>query len=171
MQNAFKLRDAEHDVTLSRGPAGYRLHVGEAQIPVYLEHDAHSGWVLNVDGQTADIVVATQGDEVFVHLHGETHTLRYLHPLDRLAAAAGGAAEDQILAPMPGTVISVAAEAGACVKTGETLMVIESMKMETTLAAPRDGVVAELHVGAGETFDRDALLISMQPDLDMEEAS
>lgn len=161
MQNAFKIRDGEYNVELSRTASGYCLHRGEARIPVALEHHGQS---LKIDGKASAIVSAVHGDTVYVHIDGETLALRYLHPLDRLAAAAGGAAEDQILAPMPGTVISVAVEAGATVKTGATLMVIESMKMETTLVAPRDGAVAEVLVGVGETFDREALLIAMRPE-------
>lgn len=98
-----------------------------------------------------------------MHLDGEAYALRYQHPLDRLAAAAAGNAEDRILAPMPGSVVSIAVKVGDAVTRGQTLLVMESMKMETTIAAPRDGVIAEVSYEQGQTFDRDALLLSLEP--------
>src|SRR3546814_1133947 len=52
--------------------------------------------------------------------------------LDRLAAQAGGAAEDSIVAPMPGSIVTVSVTVGDTVTRGQTLLVMESMKMETT---------------------------------------
>jgi biotin carboxyl carrier protein len=50
------------------------------------------------------------------------------------------------------------------VKRGQTLMVIESMKMETTIVAWRDGVVGAVHRPLGATFDRKAPLVSLEPE-------
>ncbi len=47
-------------------------------------------------------------------------------------------------------------------------MVIESMKLETTITAPRDGVVAELGYAVGDTFDKGAVLVRLAPEADAE---
>lgn len=163
MHHAFKLGQTEHSVELARAREGYRLHVGAAKIDVDLRTAADGRAWLTLGEQHVEVVIATHGDEVFVHLHGESYALRYRHPLERLAAQAGGSANDQIRAPMPGSIISVAVEAGAGVTKGQTLLVMESMKMETTLVAPRDGVVAELRFDRGQTFERDAILLTLEP--------
>ena len=62
---------------------------------------------------------------------------------------------------MPGTVISVAVTEGDRVQTGQTLMVIESMKMETGIKATDQAVVKKLHFQPGDTFDRNAVLVSL----------
>jgi biotin carboxyl carrier protein len=49
------------------------------------------------------------------------------------------------------------------VSKGQTLLVMESMKMETTLVAPRDGVVATVRFEKGQTFERDAVLLTLEP--------
>jgi biotin carboxyl carrier protein len=98
-----------------------------------------------------------------VHFDGEAYQLRYEHPLKRLAEAGQGSAEDKVLAPMPGSIVSVQVKAGDAVAKGQTLLVMESMKMETTIAAPRDGVIAAVAYDKGQTFDRDALLLSLEP--------
>ncbi len=67
-------------------------------------------------------------------------------------------AAGSLLAPMPGGVIRVLAEVGAAVTQGQPLVVLEAMKMEHTVAAPVDGVLAELNVGAGDQVDTGQVL-------------
>ena len=163
MQHAFKLGDAEHNVALSRSAQAYRLHVGEQVLDIDLAVAADGRAWLTLGERHLEVVVATRGDDVFVHLDGEAYQLRYQHPLDRLAAAAGGSAEDHIRAPMPGSIVAVSVKVGDAVTKGQTLLVMESMKMETTISAPRDGVIAAITYEKGQTFDRDALLLSLEP--------
>jgi acetyl/propionyl-CoA carboxylase alpha subunit len=73
---------------------------------------------------------------------------------DPNAATAAGS----LLAPMPGGVIRVLAEVGAAVTQGQSLVVLEAMKMEHTVVAPVDGVLAELNVGAGDQVDTGQVL-------------
>ncbi|PPE73578.1 acetyl-CoA carboxylase biotin carboxyl carrier protein subunit [Solimonas fluminis] len=163
MHHAFKLGDAEHNLELSRSASAYRLHLGEQVVDVDLKTGADGRAWLTLGERHIEVVIATRGDDVFVHLDGEAYQLRYQHPLDRLAAQAGGSAEDHIRAPMPGSIVSVSVKAGDAVAKGQTLLVMESMKMETTIAAPRDGTVAAVTYEKGQTFDRDALLLSLEP--------
>lgn len=162
MHHAFKLDDQTHNLELSRAASGYRLHLGERTVPVNLQPEDDGSAVLTVDGLSQRVLVAVRGDEVFVHLDGAAYGLRYQHPLDRLAASLHGAAEDSVRAPMPGSLVALHVKPGQEVKKGETLLVMESMKMETTIAAPRDGVIEAVHFAAGQTFDRDALLLELK---------
>ena len=66
---------------------------------------------------------------------------------------------------MPGSLVSVTVKPGDAVSKGQTLLVMESMKMETTILSPRDGVVAAVHFDKGQTFDRDALLLTLEPEV------
>ncbi len=68
------------------------------------------------------------------------------------------------IAPMPGVVIEVRTKAGARVTKGDTLIVLEAMKMEHHMTAPSDGAVAEVLVTAGEQVAKDAVLLIMQDD-------
>lgn len=163
MHHAFKLGDAEHNIELSRGREAYRLHVGDVVQAVDLKTAPDGRAWLTLGERHVEVVIATRGDEVFVQLDGEAYALRYRHPLERLAAQAGGGANDQIRAPMPGSIVSAAVAAGAAVTKGQTLLVMESMKMETSLVAPRDGVVAAVRFEKGQTFERDAVLLTLEP--------
>ena len=75
---------------------------------------------------------------------------------------ASAATANQLLSPMPGTLLSVAVEAGAKVHAGQDLCVVEAMKMQNVLAAPRDGVVKELLASAGATLSADQPILSFE---------
>jgi 3-methylcrotonyl-CoA carboxylase alpha subunit len=85
-----------------------------------------------------------------------------LTEVDRLAHAGDGAAEGRLTAPMPGKVIALSVKAGDAVKRGQAVAVMEAMKMEHTLHAPRDGVVGELLCAVGDQVGEGAELIRMQ---------
>lgn len=161
MHHAFKLGETEHNLEISRSAGGYRLHLADQVVPFDLKTGADGRAWLTLDGVHHEVVIATKGDDVFVHFDGEAYQLRYEHPLKRLAAAGLGSAEDRVLAPMPGSIVSVQIKAGDTVTKGQTLLVMESMKMETTITAPRDGVIETVAYDKGQTFDRDALLLSL----------
>ena len=65
-------------------------------------------------------------------------------------------------APMPGLILDVQVKEGDEVKEGDYLLVLEAMKMENTLTAPRDGVVKSITVSKGQTVDKNRLLIEME---------
>ncbi len=67
-----------------------------------------------------------------------------------------------LAAPMPGKVIKLLVQAGAKVRKGESLLILEAMKMEHTITAPADGVVKEIHYGAGEQVLEGAQLVTLE---------
>jgi 3-methylcrotonyl-CoA carboxylase alpha subunit len=102
---------------------------------------------------------AADGDKLWVHLNGQTYCLEYRDAVTHLGEAAAQAGT--MRAPMPGSVIAVSVAAGDIAKAGDAVMIIESMKLETVIRAPHDGVVAAVHFGVGDRFDRDAVLVSL----------
>jgi 3-methylcrotonyl-CoA carboxylase alpha subunit len=149
------------------------IHAGE-EIAVRLRtlsasaHDLRVGetWVAarcvdgrwRLDGQPA-APVAVDGARVTVFAqYGLVFDL--VDPLAREGAAGGDAA--LIEAPMPGLVKAVYAEAGQPVAKGDRLAVLEAMKMEHSLLAARDGVVAEVLARAGDQVSAGAALIRLE---------
>jgi pyruvate carboxylase subunit B len=63
---------------------------------------------------------------------------------------------------MPGRVVRVLAEAGAPVKRGQTLVILEAMKMQNEIPAPRDGVVREVAVVEGESITADRVVVVLE---------
>jgi biotin carboxyl carrier protein len=69
--------------------------------------------------------------------------------------------EVSIRAPMPGLIVRVAVEEGQAVSKGETLMILESMKMENELKSPRDGTIHRILVSAGENVEQNKVLVTV----------
>ncbi|NJW51512.1 biotin/lipoyl-containing protein [Salinimicrobium oceani] len=69
---------------------------------------------------------------------------------------------NDIKAPMPGLILDVLVKEGDEVKAGDYLLVLEAMKMENTLTAPRDGIVKSVSVQKSQTVDKNQLLIEME---------
>ena len=74
----------------------------------------------------------------------------------------GGAAASAVFSPMPGKIVRVLVTSGQAVSAGEPLVVLEAMKMEHTMKAPADGVVAGVHAAEGELVGQRALLLSFE---------
>ena len=76
-------------------------------------------------------------------------------------AAAGAAGAVAVKAPMPGNILDVKVAAGASVKAGDVLVILEAMKMENEIVAPQDGTVASINVNKGDTVNSGDVLVSM----------
>ena len=105
---------------------------------------------LCVEGVRHRVAWSVQKDTVFVWCDGRTWVLSRRRP------EGGGRAAEQggdLRAPMPGRVRRVAAAAGERVTKGQVLLVLEAMKMEHAIRAPRDGVVRAVHIGEGDLVE------------------
>ena len=79
----------------------------------------------------------------------------------KAAAPAGAQGAVKVNAPMPGKILKVNVNAGAAVKKGDVLLVLEAMKMENEICAPQDGTVAPVECAAGDSVESGKVLVSM----------
>ena len=79
----------------------------------------------------------------------------------KAAAPAGAAGAVSVKAPMPGNILDVKVAAGASVKAGDVLVILEAMKMENEIVATQDGTVASVNVHKGDTVNSGDVLVSM----------
>jgi acetyl-CoA/propionyl-CoA carboxylase biotin carboxyl carrier protein len=111
-----------------------------------LERTGPDAFAMTIGGARREWSYAENGDELWLGCEG------WAWPVGRRTAdeAAQGEAGGDVRAPMPGQVLVVEASVGDEVQAGDTLVVLESMKMELALTAPTDGTVAELSVAVGD---------------------
>jgi len=112
---------------------------------------------LRVDGQGRHFQAFFDADMLELHDGHRRLSLRLL-PAERGEGPGAAGGDGRVLAPMPGRVVLLKASAGQAVAAGGELLVMEAMKMELTVRAPHDGVLAELRVAAGDFVEADALL-------------
>jgi len=164
MRHSFQLNDDIHTCWLGRIDGRYLLDIDGKHHAVAIARDGNDGQRLIVDGIATDTMIAIDGNTIHIHLDGRHFELRYLEPVELYADHSGASADDVVTAPMPGVVVAVHTAPGARVARGDTLMVIESMKLETAIKAWRDGTVETIHVPEGRTFERSAALVTFAPE-------
>ncbi|MDX5359935.1 MAG: biotin/lipoyl-binding protein [Alphaproteobacteria bacterium] len=134
--------------------------------PVEAEGEAFADGTLrlSLDGRVHAARIRVEPDALVVMSDGATWRL----PLfDALAAEEAHAGESGALtAPMSGRIVRVAVAEGAAVKAGDTILVLEAMKMEHTLRAAADGTVTALSAAEGDQVDEGAVLAVVTPDED-----
>ena len=145
-----------HHVTiLARRPHLVLSVDGRRHVVQGLDEAGDGSRRLTIDGEPVAFVLAGSADGAIIRLDGRSFALRRRDAAE--ASAAGGGA-NVVRAPMPGTVVLVHKRVGDHVQRGETVVTIESMKLQMKLDAPRDGEIAEIAAHEGEGFDKDAVL-------------
>ncbi|WP_309031420.1 biotin/lipoyl-containing protein, partial [Streptomyces alfalfae] len=157
-------------------PSGWRL--GGTPKPV--AHWLHVAGQDPVEHRLGSGVRAVTADRVSVTVDGTRHTfhragdwlgrdgdawqVRDHDPVEASLTGAAHAGADALTAPMPGTVTVVKVAAGDRVSAGQSLLVVEAMKMEHVISAPHAGTVTELDVTPGSTVAMDQVLAVVDPD-------
>ena len=138
----------------------YRATVGDKTVDVEILRAQDGVLELLIDGERVTAYVSADGAKRWVTVKGQTMVLT-----KSTSAKRRGAGHDQgagLVAPMPGLVRSVNVAEGEAVSKGQTLLVLEAMKMEIRIQAPRDGSVKKLLVQPGQTVEREQVLIEIE---------
>ncbi len=122
---------------------------------------------VTVNGKTYDVTVEEVNGAVSapaVPVKATEQTSAPAAPATPAPAAPAPAAGDgdPINCPMPGTILSINVSAGQSVKKGDTLMILEAMKMENEISAPRDGVITSVACAKGESVESGKLLATIK---------
>lgn len=156
----------------SGGDAGVRLRVlltpldgGEAVERFVAVHSTADGYALIEipSGRCVDAAVmpSPAGDQWQVQLPGVDLEVLLNGRRHASGDVGGPGGEQRLVSPMPGRILRVLVEAGQSVVSGQSLVVIEAMKMENALTALRDGVVHEVAVSEGTSVEAGRLLLRL----------
>ena len=115
-----------------------------------------------IDGVARRAIVARTRDRIHVAIAGHAWTFERVD--DAHGASAGGAGSGSVIAPMPGKVVKVLVAVGDTVTAGQPLVVVEAMKMETTLVAEIDGHVTTVAAEAGTMIDAGTIVVQISPE-------
>jgi biotin carboxyl carrier protein len=136
-------------------------------VPVdFLSIDRATAYSLLLDNNSYEVMVNEEGNEYQVLVLGHLFTIHVEDERARRLAQASrgfipGSGEIQIKAPMPGLLVAVPVTEGQIVKRGDVLVVLESMKMENELKAPRDGSVSAVRVQARQSVEQNQTLVTI----------
>ena len=156
---------AVHALTLARPHSAaadgrLALHIGDRAWPFTSQALGEGRHDLVLAGRRLRLSVYARGERVAVFA---PEGMAVVRQIDAIADAGEGPAEvGRLTAPMPGKLIACLVKAGDTVRAGQALAVMEAMKMEHTLLAPRDGVVAELLYAVGDPVPEGGELLRLE---------
>lgn len=155
---ALSLHGQRQEVEAHGHDGSYQLRHGDASCQVTgarLDSDVLSA---RFDDEALRVPVRIDTARVTVHdAHGFRHTFERAPAFAWASKEAAGG--NQIAAPMPGRIVLVKAQAGDTVEEGQELLVMEAMKMELALKAPRGGSIASVHAAQGDFVEADTVLL------------
>ena len=165
MEFRYQVGDEIVTVSIEKDGEGYRVSVGENEHRVTVASSRQSMFNLEVDGQRRRTVVAQADNQRYVALNGDVwHFERVTDQSRRRRSGGSGTGSGALEASMPGQVLDVLVSVGDVVSAGDTLILLEAMKMELRITAPTDGTVKAIHCTAGETVNRGKLLVEIETD-------
>jgi len=159
-----KLRCGEHSalvhLTTQAGPR-YVARLGERSFAIDRHGIAGQEQRISVDGVCSSVAVAWGADCGTLHLAcgGGSYSFERILPGSE---AAEGIADGTIRSPLAGRVASVQVEVGAVVNSGQPLLVLEAMKLETVVVSPCDGVIAAVKVAEADQVARGQVMIEIE---------
>ena len=158
----FTIGDFVWPVRIERLASKWRLSIGSVVLDATSERNSDGLLVMTLDGVRQQVFVSHSGDTVIVRLDGETYGLGLPDPL--AAAAEDDDSGGRLVAPIPGQVTQVLAEAGMSVTRGQIMIVLEAMKTVFRLPAPADGIVATVNCRPGDSVVEGQLLVGFAGD-------
>jgi biotin carboxyl carrier protein len=149
-----------YEINLERQGNGYLATIDGQSYAVEVLETRPGELSLRFDGRPVRLYWAHQNDVHWVALEGCTYALR--KPSSQSRKPASAATSSSVLrAPMPAQVRAVLVAEANLVESGQTLMLLEAMKMEIKLQAPHRGRVVRLPVQEGQSVERDQVLIEL----------
>jgi 3-methylcrotonyl-CoA carboxylase alpha subunit len=155
----FRLGDDSREVdALTRPEGGWTLAIAGAAQPASVHAHGHGLLTATLGERRVAASVIAAGDRRHVFVGGRVFALQFIDPLG-LVGAEHEEEGSGLVSPMPGKVIALLAKPGAAVEKGAPLLVLEAMKMEHTISAPRAGTLRSYRFAAGDQVDEGVELV------------
>jgi 3-methylcrotonyl-CoA carboxylase alpha subunit len=137
----------------------FKMGTGDAVHAVTTHRHDDRTWSVAVDDRVTRAIVLGHDRSLRIAVGGERHAFAWIDPL--AAGAASGNEDTRPVSPMPGRVVAVHVSEGEAVENGQTLLVLEGMKMEYTLKAATAGKIAKLLCARGDMVEAEAPLVEI----------
>jgi len=150
---------------LVKGPERMKLYIENENYQVALERRAGNDYWISINQKTLKVWGTTHHSEILVDLDGHLFMLRRMDVLDRRFIRSGKQKKEEesneIMAPLNGRVVQINVNESDQVEEGDPLLVIESMKMENKILAPRKAGIEQVQTAVGAQVKANQLLITL----------
>lgn len=163
MNVTFWVEEEEFRLRLEEGKSGsFRVALNGRTHDVSAEFINPDEVLLNVDGRVFNVTVSGGAGGHSVFVNGHVFRVARRAPLRAPGPERGRSRKKEVSVSMPGRVIQVLAGEGDEVSEGQAVMILEAMKMQNEIKAPRSGILRRLSARAGETVEAGAVLFTVE---------
>ncbi|MCB9133892.1 MAG: biotin/lipoyl-binding protein [Anaerolineales bacterium] len=160
MKHLFTHRGQTYELDLTPHGTGYHVTYQGQTYKVTHAATIPGQITLTLEGHTVTLHTAVDRDLRWVAVDGHTYQLKR-ETRTRRAQTGEDNAQGILHAPMPGQVRAVNVQVGESVTKGQTLLLLEAMKMEIRIQAPADGTVAKITVSVGDQVEKEQTLVEI----------
>ena len=156
----------QHGVEIAEINGGYRLTIDGKSFTVDLFRPGPHCISMLIEGQAYEVGLEKNGNHFSACFYNDTIELELVEArkfqASSTARSSGSSGPLKIHAPMPGKIVKVVVQERSTVKEGDSLLIMEAMKMQNELKAPKSGTVSRIHVKEGEAVALSQALIVLE---------
>lgn len=162
MKLTFVHNNKEYVIDLEKSGENYTVRIGDITSIITDVHVEHNLVIFTMNGTRFAAYHARQGAVHHFAVAGEDYTFKQITGARFKNTGTGGQQGDSVSSPMPGLVVKIQVMVGDNVEEGMTLAIVEAMKMQNELRAPRNGKVRKVNCKEGDQID------ALQPIVELE---
>ncbi|UCE20282.1 MAG: acetyl-CoA carboxylase biotin carboxyl carrier protein subunit [Gemmatimonadota bacterium] len=166
MEYEFGVSGKQYKIDVRSDGENYTIDFGDGPVPVDARPISENCLSLLVEGRSYKVSIAASEQKRYLHIDGYHFCLEEVEETARSGYVRGGSVasgEQSLAAPMPGTVVKIQVTEGDHVEKNQSLIIVESMKMENALRSPIDGRVKKIHYNDGDLVDAGVPLVEIAP--------
>ena len=168
MDYLVKIGNKEYTVTIDSATHPIKVKIDGQPVETFYSTRADNSQIqLLMNNRSYDVEVAKQNGDFSVFIYGREFSLyaedKRLAEIRKVAGMGGGAeSRRELAAPMPGLVTKILKRPGDLVTRGESIIIVEAMKMENEIKALIDGTIKEIKVSEGQSIDKNFVMVTFE---------
>ena len=163
MEFDFQHAGTVHRIHLKAERGTYRIDLGKGPVDIDIRPISDHCLSLIMKQKSFLVYYAQNERRTYIHVNGHEICLEKADRTVGVDAGRAGAEGGSIAAPMPGTVVAIQVQQGDRVKKNQSLVIVESMKMENALRSPMEGRVERVHFQEGDLVDAGVPIVEIVP--------
>jgi len=169
LKNRYKVDSNIQEFEAVRSGDQLSIIHGDSTFELQVQSRASQCFTINHNGKNLKGYVARDKEQIFLHFLGRHFTFEDVTNQEDDIIGGGHGMIENIIAPMPGSVIKIHVEEGQSVSLGQPIVIVEAMKMENEVKASADAVVSKINVSEGQQVNSGEVLIEFaEPEKDEE---
>lgn len=163
MEYKFNFLEKTHKINLEKADDIYKIIINDKQEYKISDVEIESNLIsFKVANKLYNIYCFSNKDKTYLSIDGENYTLELEKDIFTKSKSEKQQKGNSVSSPMPGLLVKVPVSVGDKVKSGDTLAIVEAMKMQNELPSPRDGIVKNINGKEGEQVDALQVIVELE---------